>query len=39
MVGIAEEQYKANVRLINCKQAGKVLSIDYEDVSKVASSS
>lgn len=39
MVGIDEEQYKANVRLINCKQAGKVLSTDYEDISKVASSS
>ena len=39
MVGIDEEQYKANVRLINCKQAGKVLSTDYEDVCKVASSS
>ncbi|DBA84002.1 TPA: hypothetical protein ACH3X1_006489 [Trebouxia sp. C0004] len=39
MVGIDEEQFKANVRLINCKQAGKVLSTDYEDVSKTASCS
>lgn len=37
MVGIDEEKYKANVRLIDCKQAGKVLSTDYEEISKVAS--
>lgn len=39
MVGIDEASFKANIRLTDGRQAGKVLSADYEDVSKVATGS
>lgn len=38
MVGIDELKFKANIRLLDGKQAGKVLDVDYEEISKLASS-
>ena len=39
MLSIDEDKFKASVRLKDGRQAGKVLSTDYEDISKVTSSS
>ena len=34
-----EQNFKAKIRLNDGKQAGKVLDVDYEDISKLATSS
>lgn len=39
MMGIDEHKFKAKIRLLDGKQAGKTLDADYEDVSKLSSSS
>ena len=36
MLELDEKQFKANVRLKDGRQAGKVLDLDYEDVSKLS---
>ena len=38
MLSIDEDKFKASVRLKDGRQAGKVLSTDYEDISKVVDS-
>lgn len=35
MLGIDEQKFKANVRLLDGKQAGKMLDVDYEEISKL----
>lgn len=39
MMGIDEQNFKAKIRLLDGKQAGKTLDADYEDMSKLSSSS
>ena len=39
MIGIDEHNFKANIRLTDGRQAGKVLSVEYEGISKIAISS
>ena len=39
MVGIDEHNFKAKVRLMDGKQAGKILDADYEDISKLGTGS
>ena len=39
MMGIDEQNFKAKIRLLDGKQAGKTLDADYEDISKLSSSS
>lgn len=34
MMGIDEQKFKAKIRLLDGKQAGKTLDTDYEDISK-----
>lgn len=39
MLGIDEQNFKAKIRLMDGKQAGKTLDSDYEDISKLSNSS
>lgn len=39
MLGIDERNFKAKIRLTDGKQAGKILDIDYENISKLSNSS